>query len=183
MNWVHALVERVRHARRGPSARLLHALGDVGPVLAQGIEAAERTRRRRVTPSGLIAGVGPEMSPEQRAYLLAGIIGRDPHDVLAELHGPSVAPPSPVNRYLTQGEHCSCWQYGGTCCSCRQGDCPANLGYQTRRFRRQEWEGRWTPPEEPSERRLEELSHHARQRRRFSERPSIDPFPSRRGTW
>jgi hypothetical protein len=122
------------------------------------------------------------MSAEQRAYLLAGIIGRDPHDLLASLHGPSVAPPAPVNRYLTQGSHCSCWQYGGTCCACRQGDCPANLGYQTR-ARKREYVGHWTAPDAPSERRAEELGHRARERRRFSERPSIHPFPSRRGTW
>lgn len=154
MNWIHALIKR---ARQRP--------------------------RTATTPSGLIASVDSELNAEARAYLLASIIGRQPHEVLVGLHGPAVAPPSPVNRFLELGEHCTCWQYGGTCCSCRQGDCPANLGYQTRQFRRSEYEGRWTAPDGPSERRAEELGHRARERRRFSERPRIDPFPSRRGTW
>lgn len=148
----------------------------------------ERARRFRTTTSALVAGVNPEMSVEQRSYLLAGIIGREPHGILTGLHGPSVAPAPPLNPYLAQGEHCSCWQHGGTCCSCRQGDCPANLGYQTRQFRR-ERQGRWITDDvaglvlADAERRAEEIGHQARERRRFSERPRIDPFPSRRGTW
>ncbi len=205
MNWVHALIERARHARRGPSARLLRALGDAGNGFAEGIEQA---RRRRVTPSGLIAGVDPQMSAEERAYVLSGIIGRQPHELLTGLHGPSVAPPVPVSRFVDLEPHCSCWP-DGECCSCRQGQFTVtthgdiygpegsvrwNSAMESarqirafiadeRRVQRQEYVGTWTAPEEPTGRRAEELDHHARERRRFSERPSIDPFPSRRGTW
>lgn len=153
---------------------------------------AIRRRWSRRTPSWFIAALPREAredssTAEQRAYLLASVIGRAPWHVMHDLQGPATQPAQSVNRYAELPAHCSCWQAGGTCCECKSGDCPSSAGYLSRQVTRTRWQqerfGTWTAPEEPPARRAEELDHHARERRRFSERPRIDPFPSRRGRW